>query len=105
MSDLTPQEKKAFRREVLRLNSKAWGVATGLLAGLGLFIATIVLVIKGGPVVGPHLSLLSLYLPGYRVTTIGAFIGFVYLFVLGYALGRLIGYVYNASAMPRNRDG
>ena len=31
----------------------------------------------------------------------GAFIGFIYMFVLGYALGRLIGYVYNLSAMPR----
>lgn len=102
MTGLTPQEAKAFRREVLRLNSKAWGVAIGLLAGLGLFIATIVLVIKGGEVVGPHLGLLSLYLPGYSVTTVGAFVGFIYLFVFGYGLGRLIGYVYNASAMPRD---
>lgn len=101
MASITPKEQQAIRREVLRLNSKAWGVATGLLAGLGLFIATIVLVIKGGPVVGAHLGLLSQYLPGYSVTTAGAFIGFIYMFVLGYALGRLIGYVYNLSAMPR----
>lgn len=102
MAQLTPQEEIAVRREMLRLNSKAWGVATGLLGGLALFIATIVLVIKGGPVVGAHLGLLSQYLPGYSVTTVGAFIGFIYMFVLGYALGRLIGYVYNLSAMPRS---
>ena len=100
MTGLTPQEQKEIRREVLRLNSKAWGVATGLLGGLGLFIATIVLVIKGGPAVGQHLGLLSQYLPGYSVTTFGAFVGFIYLFVFGYALGRIIGYVYNLSAAP-----
>ena len=102
MASITPKEQQAIRREVLRLNSKAWGVATGLLAGLGLFIATIVLVIKGGPVVGAHLGLLSQYLPGYSVTTVGAFIGFIYMFVFGYALGRMIGYVYNLSATPRS---
>lgn len=101
MSAMTAQEEKAVRREVLRLNSKAWGVATGLLGGLALFIATVVLVAKGGPVVGPHLGLLSQYLPGYRVTIAGAFVGFIYVFVIGYALGRLIGYVYNASVTPR----
>lgn len=102
MAQLTPQEQKAVRREMLRLNSKAWGVATGLLAGLTLFIATIVLVIKGGENVGQHLGLLGVYMPGYRVTVVGAFLGFVYLFVFGYALGRLIGWVYNWAAAPKD---
>lgn len=102
MSKITTQEQQVMRREMLRLNSKAWGVATGLLAGLSIFVATIVLVIKGGENVGQHLGLLAVYLPGYRVTILGAFIGFVYLFVVGYALGRLIGYVYNWSATPRD---
>jgi hypothetical protein len=70
----------------------------GLLLGLGLFIATNVLVLKGGEVVGPHLGLIGVYLPGYRVSFVGSLIGFVYLFVIGYGLGRLIGAVYNAVA-------
>ena len=102
MAKLSNDEQKVLRRRMLVLNSKAWGVATGLLAGLTLFIATITLVLKGGPNVGKHLGLLSVYFPGYRVTVAGAFIGFVYLFVLGYALGRLIGYVYNLVAAPRD---
>ena len=80
---------------MLKLNGRAWGIAFGLLFGLGLFIATNVLVLKGGPEVGPHLSLLGVYLPGYRVTFLGSLIGFVYMFVIGYAIGRLIGTVYN----------
>lgn len=81
---------------LLKLNARAWGIAVGMLLGTGLFIATVLLVIKGGETVGPHLSLLGSYLPGYSVTWGGAFIGFVYLFVIGYAIGRLIGGVYNA---------
>jgi len=53
---------------------------------------------KGGKTVGPHLALIGEYLPGYRVTWAGAFIGFIYLFVIGYGVGRIIGGVYNALA-------
>ena len=81
---------------LLKLNARAWGIAVGMLLGTGLLIATILLVVKGGETVGPHLSLLGEYLPGYSVTWGGAFVGFVYLFVIGYAIGRLIGGVYNA---------
>ena len=84
-----------FNATILRLNRRAWGIALGLLLGGGLFLATMVLVIKGGPDVGQHLKLLSVFFPGYRVTMLGGLIGFVYAFVLGYALGRLIGTVYN----------
>jgi len=84
-----------LQRAVARLNERAWGVSLGLLLGGGLFVATNVLVIKGGPVVGPHLSLLGVYFPGYRVTFLGSLVGFVYAFVVGYALGRLVGTVYN----------
>jgi hypothetical protein len=85
---------------LLRLNARAWGIAMGLMFGLGLFVATNFLVLKGGEEVGPHLALLGAYLPGYSVTFIGSVIGFVYLFVIGYAFGRLIGEVYNRIARP-----
>jgi hypothetical protein len=89
-----------LRRAVARLNERAWGITLGLLLGLGLFAATNILVLKGGPEVGPHLSLLRVYFPGYRVTFLGSLIGFVYAFVLGYALGMLIGFVYNRLVKP-----
>jgi hypothetical protein len=89
---------------IRRLNARAWGIAVGLLLGVGLFIATNVLVLKGGPNVGQHLNLLAIYLPGYRVTFLGSLIGFVYMFVIGYALGRLIGLVYNQMVGPARRD-
>jgi hypothetical protein len=88
-------EDAALHDAMLRLNGRAWGIAMGLLFGLGLFVATNFLVLKGGPQVGPHLSLLGVYLPGYSVSFWGSVIGFVYLFVIGYGVGRLIGNVYN----------
>lgn len=91
----TPEERQVLERAVRRLNERAWGITLGLLLGAGLFVATIVLVIKGGPSVGQHLGLLANYFPGYRVTLLGSFIGFVYAFVLGYGLGRIVGSVYN----------
>ena len=89
---------RGVRESLLRLNARVWGITVGLVAGLLLFVATNVLVLRGGDVVGPHLGLLGVYLPGYRVTFVGSLIGFVYAFVIGYALGRLIGTVYNAVA-------
>ena len=101
MTQLSRDEAREVRREVLRLNAKLWGLSFGLIGGFGLFLSTIILVLKGGERVGPHLALLGIYLPGYRVTWGGAFLGFVYMFVIGYAVGRLFGAIYNRLAGPR----
>lgn len=85
----------SLQSAVLRLNARAWGIAFGLLAGLGLFGATVFLILKGGDTVGQHLQLLGVFFPGYRVTVAGAFVGLVYGFVFGYGVGRIIGAVYN----------
>ncbi len=76
------------------------GFAIGLLFGGGLFLATMILVVKGGPEPGKHLALLRTYFPGYSVSARGSFIGFIYAFVVGYAFGRIIGTVYNRLVRP-----
>jgi hypothetical protein len=80
---------------VLEINEKGWGIAVGLILAVGLFVATNVLVFKGGSQIGPHLGLLSVYFPGYSVTFAGSLIGFVYAFVLGYAAARTVVVIYN----------
>ncbi|HEV8125416.1 MAG TPA: hypothetical protein VGP80_14305 [Gemmatimonadales bacterium] len=90
------ETERDMQNTVLRLNARAWGIAFGLLLGAGIFVATNILVLKGGPRVGQHLNLLRVFLPGYKVTFLGSLIGFVYAFVFGYALGRLVGAVYNS---------
>jgi hypothetical protein len=92
---LTPQEQRALLKTLARANEQGWGIALGLLGGLCLLLATLILVIRGGASPGPHLGLLAVYFPGYSVTGVGSLIGFVYGFVVGYAMGRTIAVIYN----------
>lgn len=93
-------ERRELKTTLARLNARAWGIAIGLLFGGSLFLATMILLLKGGTNVGQHLGLMRAYFPGYSVSTVGSFIGFVYGFVVGYALGRIIGSVYNRLVSP-----
>ena len=83
---------------LVRLNGRAWGWALGLLCALGLFVATNILVLKGGDDVGQHLGLLGNYFPGYDVTFAGSLLGALYAFVVGYVVGRVVCAVYNVAA-------
>jgi hypothetical protein len=78
-----------------KLDRTALGLAIGTLSGLVVFLATIVLVLKGGDVVGPNLALLGQFFFGYTVTISGAFIGLVYGFVAGFVVGWLIAFLRN----------
>ena len=88
---------------VLHLDAKLCGIVTGLLFGVGLFLATNWLVLKGGVNVGMHLSLLSQYFPGYQVTFAGSFVGFAYAFVSGFVGGYFVPWMYNWIASLRGR--
>jgi hypothetical protein len=100
---LTGPEARALRYALARAHEQGWGIAIGSVTGVGLWLATIVLVVRGGPNPGAHLDLLSIYFPGYRVTWLGAFIGFVYAFVVGYTAGRTIATIYNR-LLPRESE-
>lgn len=100
--ELSPEERQQVRRAFERTSEQGWGLALGFLSATGLFLATIVLLLKPSDYpVGPHLGLLGVYLPGYSVSWPGAFIGSGYAFFLGYGAGRTIATVYNWIA-PRS---
>ena len=80
---------------LLRLNATIQGIVFGLVIGSAIFIATIWLVIKGGPVVGPNLSLLGQFFIGYNVTFLGSIIGFGYGFLSGFLVGYITATLYN----------
>lgn len=78
-----------------KLDPVALGCALGLVSGSGLFLATAILLLKGGEVVGPNLSLLSNYFFGFRVTWAGAFFGFFEAAIGGFVLGYLFATLRN----------
>ena len=88
-------EEQLLKQAVQRLNGNVLGLVMGIIGGLIIFVATNWLVIKGGRVVGPHLSLLSQFFIGYSVTFVGSLIGAIYGFVTGYLGGLSIGWIYN----------
>lgn len=79
-----------------KMDVPAMTVAAGVLCSLLLFLATAILLLQAVPdnyPVGPHLSDLANYLPGYQVSWAGAFVGAFYGFLIG-ALGGFIAAVY-----------
>jgi hypothetical protein len=98
-----PADEQALVHEVVRASRNVLGITLGLLCGVGLFLATLVLVIKGGPDVGAHLSLLNQFFPGYTVTLLGSFVGFFYGFLVGYISGWIVATVYNGVVYFRRR--
>ena len=99
--------EKVVLTRLLRLNAMVQGVVTGLIVGLGIFIATNWLLIKAeeGEVVGPHLSLLGQFFIGYDVSFVGSLIGLAYGFVSGFVIGYLLARIYNWTIDFRQRQG
>ena len=87
--------EKIVLTRLVRLNATVQGIGTGLVIGLVIFIATNWLVVRGGNVVGPHLSLLGEFFIGYTVSFIGSLIGFAYGFLSGFGVGYSIALFYN----------
>jgi hypothetical protein len=105
MADDAKNLEQVILTRVVRLNAKIQGIVTGILAGLGLFIATNWLVLKGGKLVGKHLSLLGQFFIGYSVTFSGSLVGFAYAFVCGFVIGYSVARLYNWVADIREGTG
>lgn len=86
-----------LNRGLARLDPIAMGVAVGVVVGLGLFLSTALLLIKGGGVVGPNLSLLGQFLPGFNMTWVGAAIGQVEVGLWGFLAGYSGAWLCNRS--------
>src|SRR6185295_8596493 len=89
------QTELILERAVLKLNANILGIVLGIITGLAIFVATNFLVLKGGPVVGPHLGLLRAFFPYYSVTFLGSIVGFFWGLISGYIVGFVIASIYN----------
>jgi hypothetical protein len=83
-----------LRSTFATVHKRALGMATGLTAGLVLFLVTAFHVVARPPD-GPPIQLLAQYLYGYEVTWQGAFIGLWWGFVVGFVTGWFVAFVRN----------
>lgn len=91
-------ERLLLKRATARLRASVMATTFGIVGGTGLFVATVWLLLRGGPNVGEHLNLLGVYFPGYRVSWPGAFAGFGYGGITGAFLGGCTAWIYNRIA-------
>lgn len=78
-----------------RLDPLALGLAVSAVGGAGIFLATALLLLRGGDVVGPNLALLGQYFVGFRPTWGGAFIGLAEAGIFGFLLGFAAAWLRN----------
>ena len=89
------KEVDELGKAVARIQTKVLALVFAMIAGLGLFLMTVWLLIKGGQGVGVHLNLLGQYFIGYSVTWKGSILGFCYGAFIGGIVGWAIGTIYN----------
>ena len=68
-------EEKVIEVAFAKIDPLALGVAVGLVSGIGIFLASAVLLLKSGPLTSPNLSLLGNFLIGFEPSWKGALIG------------------------------
>jgi protoporphyrinogen oxidase len=87
---------RVLRDAFARYDAVALGFAVAIPAAFGLFAATAILLVSGGPDIGANLSLLSNYIIGFQVSWKGAFIGMAEAGVLGFGFGWSMAKLINA---------
>ena len=95
------QDERKLLKAAIRMNMIVMAIAFGLLAGGVLWLGTVILLLRGGYNVGLHLSLLSVFLPGYSVTWTGAWIGLAWGMFFGGLSGAILYWSYARTLRER----
>lgn len=98
---LGTREWEIVHHAVARLRARVMAAVFAMVGGTGLFVATVWLLVQGGPNVGQHLNLLGHYFPGYSVTWGGAVLGLFWGALAGGVLGWCVAWLYNRIADAR----
>ncbi len=82
----------------MRLQTRAFAAASGLLTGAVVFLWTLLLIPAGAAGSAPILLRAMLF--GWKVSVAGAFIGAMWAFAWGFLLGAAFAFVYNIVLVP-----
>jgi uncharacterized membrane protein (Fun14 family) len=89
------EAERLLESTLVRLNARILGLTLAFLGAASLFVATLVLLLRGGSQVGKHLRLLRHFFPGYDVTWSGLLLSVPYGAVVGFVAGYVVSRVYN----------
>lgn len=106
-AELAESDWNQIDRAIARLRASVMSVVFGMVGGFGLCFATVWLVARGAPEgqeIGPTLSLLGQYFPGYYVSWGGSVLGLIYGGLTGAVIGYVFAFVYNLIAGRRHGD-
>jgi hypothetical protein len=95
-------EAALIQAAVVRMRARIMAVVFAMVGGTGLFVATVWLLLRGGPRMGMHLNLLGNYFPGYQVSWPGSILGFFYGALAGAVVGYGVAWIYNRIADRRD---
>lgn len=99
-SSLSADELQLLSRAI-SLNARIAAAITAIVLGTVVWLATAILLWKGGLDVGVNLSVIGTYLPGYKVTWAGAWIGLLWGSVVGAVVGWVMYTSYAATLRTR----
>ncbi len=86
--------QESWQRVFPKLYPTALGLSVGIVSGLLLFLATMIIVITDG---SSSLQLLDQFFPGYALSLWGGFLGLLYGFGVGFVAGWLFAFLRNAA--------
>lgn len=99
---LSEPEERLIESAVARMRGGVMAVVFGMVGGVGWFLATAWLLIRGGQNVGQTLGLMRNYFPGYSVTWTGSLVALAYGTLVGAILGWSLARIYNWLATRRH---
>lgn len=82
----------------MRLQTRAFAMATGALASAAVFMVTLLTLAVFGRGADP--GLLSGFLFGYSISVEGAFIGAMWAYAYGFMVGAAFAFAYNIAVIP-----
>lgn len=83
----------------MRLNLKAFSLATAIVVAIGTLILNVLSVLTG--FAAEFFNLIAPFHPGYSNTILGAFIQALWMFAYGYVFGAALALLYNSMAKER----
>ena len=91
------QYDEALLHASIKLNTRLLASVFGLASGLSLLLITYMSLYRGMPNTGQYLSLLGVFLPGYEVSHVGAWVGFFWATIFGAFLAAMFYRIYARS--------